>query len=128
MLAVLERCPYNKKNRREARRIRLLLAEDEENPAEALGVFFEKNHFSVDVVHDGRAACEYAESSAYDAIILDVMMPRMDGFTVLRQLRARGDRMPIMMLTARGETRDRIRALALGRTTICPSPLIRMSF
>ena len=122
MLAVLERCPYNKKNRREARRIRLLLAEDEEDLAEALGIFFEKNHFSVDVVHDGRAACEYAESSAYDAIILDVMMPRMDGFTVLRQLRARGDRMPIMMLTARGETRDRIEGFGAGADDYLPKP------
>ena len=61
--------------------MRLLIAEDEEDLAEALGAFFEKNHFSVDIVHDGRAACEYAESSVYDAIILDVMMPNMDGFT-----------------------------------------------
>ena len=55
--------------------MRLLLAEDEADLAEALGVFFEKNHFSVDIVHDGRTACEYAESSVYDVIILDVMMP-----------------------------------------------------
>ena len=102
--------------------MRLLLAEDEEDLAEALDVFFEKNHFSVDIVHDGRAACEYAESSAYDAIILDVMMPRMDGFTALRQMRERGDKTPIMMLTARGETRDRIEGFDSGADDYLPKP------
>ena len=102
--------------------MRLLLAEDEEDLGEALGVFFEKNHFSVDIVHDGRAACEYAESSAYDAMILDVMMPRMDGFTALRQMRARGDKTPIMMLTARGETRDRIEGFDSGADDYLPKP------
>ena len=102
--------------------MRLLLAEDEEDLAEALGVFFEKNHFSVDIVHDGRAAREYAESSAYDAIILDVMMPRMDGFTALRRMRERGDKTPIMMLTARGETRDRIEGFDSGADDYLPKP------
>ena len=102
--------------------MRLLLAEDEEDLAEALDVFFEKNHFSVDIVHDGRAACEYAESSAYDAIILDVMMPRMDGFTALRRMRERGDKTPIMMLTARGETRDRIEGFDSGADDYLPKP------
>ena len=102
--------------------MRLLLAEDEEDLAEALGVFFEKNHFSVDIVHDGRVACEYAESSAYDAIILDVMMPRMDGFTALRRMRERGDKTPIMMLTARGETRDRIEGFDSGADDYLPKP------
>ena len=102
--------------------MRLLLAEDEEDLAEALGVFFEKNHFSVDIVHDGRVACEYAESSAYDAIILDVMMPRMDGFTALRRMRERGDKTPIMMLTARGETRDRIEGFDSDADDYLPKP------
>lgn len=102
--------------------MRLLIAEDERDLAEALGVFFEKNHFSVDVVHDGRTACEYAESSAYDAIILDVMMPYMDGFTALRRMRERGDRTPIMMLTARGETRDRIEGFDSGADDYLPKP------
>ena len=102
--------------------MRLLIAEDEEDLAEALGVFFEKNHFSVDVVHDGRAACEYAESNAYDAIILDVMMPYMDGFAALRRMRERGDKTPIMMLTARGETRDRIEGFDSGADDYLPKP------
>ena len=102
--------------------MRLLLAEDEADLAEALGVFFEKNHFTVDVVHDGRAACEYAESSVYDAIILDVMMPYMDGFTALRRMREAGNKAPIMMLTARGETRDRIEGFDSGADDYLPKP------
>ena len=96
--------------------MRLLIAEDEEDLAEALGVFFEKNHFSVDVVHDGRAACEYAESNAYDAIILDVMMPYMDGFAALRRMREPG---------ARRATASKV--LTPVRTIICRSLLTRMS-
>ena len=102
--------------------MRLLIAEDEADLAEVLSVFFEKNHFSVDVVHDGRSACEYAASGAYDAIILDVMMPCMDGFTALRQLRAAGDKTPIMMLTARGQTSDRIEGFDSGADDYLPKP------
>ena len=102
--------------------MRLLIAEDEEDLAEALGAFFEKNHFSVDIVHDGRAACEYAESSVYDAFILDVMMPNMDGFTALRRMRACGDKTPIMMLTARGGTSDRIAGFDSGADDYLPKP------
>ena len=102
--------------------MRLLIAEDEADLAEALGAFFEKNHFSVDIVHDGRAACDYAEAGAYDAMVLDVMMPYMDGFTVLRTLREHGDKTPILMLTARGETRDRVTGLDLGADDYLPKP------
>ena len=58
--------------------MRLLIAEDEVDLAEALTVFFERNQFTVDTVHDGLAACEYAAAAQYDAIILDVMMPGLD--------------------------------------------------
>ena len=102
--------------------MRLLIAEDEADLAEALGAFFEKNHFSVDIVHDGRAACDYAEAGAYDAMVLDVMMPHMDGFAVLRTLRERGDKTPILLLTARGETRDRVTGLDLGADDYLPKP------
>ena len=94
--------------------MRLLLAEDEADLAEALGVFFEKNHFSVDIVHDGRTACEYAESSVYDVIILDVMMPKLNGYDLARQVRAERCATPILMLTAKGELEDRIEGLNAG--------------
>lgn len=82
--------------------MRLLIAEDEPDLAEALAAFFEKNQFSVDTVGDGLAAYEYSASGAYDAIILDIMMPRLNGVEVLRRLREEGIHTPVMMLTAKG--------------------------
>ena len=70
--------------------MRLLIAEDELDLAEALTAFFEKNQFSVDAVNDGLSAYEYASSDAYDAIILDVMMPKLSGVQVLERLRQEG--------------------------------------
>lgn len=63
--------------------MRLLIAEDELDLAEALTVFFEKNHFTVDAVHNGFDAYEYAVAGGYDALILDIMMPKLDGIQVL---------------------------------------------
>lgn len=94
--------------------MRLLIAEDEVDLAEALTVFFERNQFTVDTVHDGLAACEYAAAAQYDAIILDVMMPKMDGFQVARQVRADRCNTPILMLTARSDIEDRIQGLNAG--------------
>ena len=93
--------------------MRLLIAEDEVDLAEALTVFFEKNHLSVDAVHNGFDAYEYASSGAYDAVILDVMMPKMDGLEVCRRIRKAGNT-PVMMLTAKGETFDKVLGLELG--------------
>lgn len=67
--------------------MRLLIAEDEKDLAEALTVFFEKNNFSADAVYDGQDAYDYAISGGYDAIILDIMMPKMNGIEVLEKLR-----------------------------------------
>ena len=94
--------------------MRLLIAEDELDLAEALTVFFEKNHFSVDAVHNGFDAYEYAASGGYDGVILDVMMPKMNGIQVLERLRAEGCRTPIMMLTAKGQKDDRITGFNAG--------------
>ena len=65
--------------------MRILIAEDEPDLAEALSVFFEKNQFSADVVNDGLSAYDYAGGGDYDAIVLDIMMPGMDGIEVLRK-------------------------------------------
>ena len=102
--------------------MRLLIAEDELDLAEVLAVFFEKNHFAVDTVHNGFDAYEYAVSGAYDAIILDVMMPKMNGIEVLQKLRAEGVNTPIMMLTARGEKDDRITGFNAGADDYLPKP------
>lgn len=102
--------------------MRLLIAEDELDLAEALTVFFEKNHFSVDAVHNGFDAYEYAVTGAYDAVILDVMMPKMDGIQVLERLRQEGVKTPIMMLTAKGQKNDRITGFNAGADDYLPKP------
>lgn len=102
--------------------MRLLIAEDELDLAEALTVFFQKNHFSVDAVNDGADAYEYAVSGEYDAIILDVMMPKMNGIDVLRRLRAEGIKTPVMMLTAKGMKDDRITGFNAGADDYLPKP------
>ena len=102
--------------------MRLLIAEDEVDLAEALTVFFEKNHLSVDAVHNGFDAYEYASSGAYDAVILDVMMPKMMGFDVCRALREEGDNVPVIILTAREEEEDKILGLEIGADDYITKP------
>ena len=102
--------------------MRLLIAEDELDLAEALTVFFEKNHFSVDAVHNGFDAYEYASAGGYDGIILDVMMPKMNGLQVLERLRADGVATPIMMLTAKGQKDDRVTGFNAGADDYLPKP------
>ena len=103
--------------------MRLLIAEDELDLAEALTAFFEKNQFSVDAVHDGMSAYEYGRSGGYDAIILDVRMPNLDGIEVLRRLRGEGVKTPIMMLTAKGRKDDRITGFNTGADDYLPKPI-----
>ena len=102
--------------------MRLLIAEDEVDLAQALKAFFEHNKFTVDAVNDGLSAYEYAGADAYDAIILDVMMPKMDGIEVLRRLRADGCSVPIMMLTAKAQKDDRITGFDAGADDYLPKP------
>lgn len=102
--------------------MRLLIAEDELDLAEALTVFFEKNHFSVDAAHNGFDAYEYASAGGYDGIILDVMMPKMNGLQVLERLRAEGVATPIMMLTAKGQKDDRVTGFNAGADDYLPKP------
>ena len=102
--------------------MRLLIAEDELDLAEALTVFFEKNQFAVDAVNDGRSAYEYASSGEYDAIILDVMMPEMNGVEVLQKLRQEGIKTPVMMLTAKAQKEDRINGFNSGADDYLPKP------
>ena len=102
--------------------MRLLIAEDELDLAEALTVLFEKNQFTVDTVHDGFSAYEYGSSGEYDAIILDVMMPKMNGIDVLQKLRNEGLKTPIMMLTAKGTKDDRILGFNSGADDYLPKP------
>ena len=102
--------------------MRLLYAEDEKSLARAVSTILVKNNYSVDVVYDGQAALDYLATENYDGAILDVMMPKADGFEVLRQMRARGDSTPVLLLTARGEIDDRVAGLDSGANDYLTKP------
>ena len=89
--------------------MRLLIAEDEKSLSKALRVILEKNNYSVDAAYDGVEALDYLEVGQYDGVILDIMMPKMDGLTVLKKLRAKGNNIPVLMLTAKSEIDDRVK-------------------
>jgi two-component system, OmpR family, response regulator len=94
--------------------MRLLLAEDDVRLARIIQRGLEGEGHVVDVVHEGDAALQGGLDPDYDVLILDVMMPRMDGFEVVRRLRDRRVETPVLMLTARGETEDRVHGLDSG--------------
>ncbi|MDO4621203.1 MAG: response regulator transcription factor [Lachnospiraceae bacterium] len=102
--------------------MRLLLAEDEQSLSKALTAILERNNYSVDAVCDGQAALDYLESDNYDAVILDIMMPKVDGITVLKKLRARGSLIPVIMLTAKSEIDDKILGLDSGANDYLTKP------
>ena len=94
--------------------MRILLAEDEKPLARAIVKIFEKNNCSADAVHNGEDALHYIEAGNYDAAVLDIMMPKLDGISVLKALRARGNNIPVVMLTAKSEVEDKVRGLDSG--------------
>ena len=88
--------------------MKILIIEDEKLLADSLQAMLESKGFEVEAVYDGETGEEYAESGVYDLLILDVMMPKMDGYQVARQVRARRCGTPILMLTAKSSLEDRI--------------------
>lgn len=94
--------------------MRVLVIEDETRLAATLRDLLELDGYSVDVCYDGEAGLDNALSAIYDVILLDVMLPKLDGFTVLRRLRAAGDSTPVLMLTARSEVSDKVQGLDCG--------------
>ena len=94
--------------------MRILLVEDEKPLSSAICQMLKKEQFSVDPVYTGTDGLDYALSDIYDAVILDVMLPGMDGFHVLEQMRRRGIKTPVCMLTARSGLEDRVRGLESG--------------
>ena len=94
--------------------MRILVVEDEVRLASTLQDLLEMNGYVADVCHDGESGLDNALTSIYDVMILDVMLPRLDGFTVLRRLRAAGNATPVLMLTARSEVTDRVEGLDCG--------------
>ena len=102
--------------------MRLLLAEDERELSRALVKILGHGGYTVDAVYDGNDALDYAQSADYDGILLDVMMPGMDGFEVLKRLREGGNTTPVLFLTARTEVDDRIKGLDLGADDYLAKP------
>ena len=102
--------------------MRLLYAEDEKSLARAVSTILVKNNYSVDVVHDGESVLDYLATGNYDGAILDVMMPKLDGFEVLKRMRARGDSTPVLLLTARSEIDDRVAGLDSGANDYLTKP------
>lgn len=102
--------------------MRILLAEDEKALAKAIVKIFEKNNYSADAVYDGEEALAYIESGNYDVAVLDIMMPKLDGISVLKKVRASGNRISILMLTAKSEIEDRVLGLDSGANDYLPKP------
>ena len=94
--------------------MRLLLAEDERALSRALVTILQHNNYSVDAVYNGQDALDYLLSGSYEGAILDIMMPKMDGLTVLRELRKVNKTIPVLMLTAKNETEDKVTGLDCG--------------
>ena len=94
--------------------MRVLIIEDEVRLASTLQDLLDMNGYTADVCHDGASGLDNALSGIYDVVLLDVMLPKMDGFTVLRNLRSAGNAVPVLMLTARSELSDRVEGLDCG--------------
>jgi DNA-binding response OmpR family regulator len=102
--------------------MKILIVEDEVRLCEALAEILKKNKYIVDAVHDGESGLDYGLSGVYDAIILDIMLPKMDGVEVLRQLRANHVETPVIMLTARYMTDDKVGGLDAGADDYLTKP------
>lgn len=102
--------------------MRLLLAEDEASLSKAIVTILRKNNYTVDAAFDGVEALEYLEANEYDGVILDVMMPRMDGISVLQQMRKSGNHTPVIILTAKAEVDDKVLGLDSGANDYLTKP------
>ena len=104
--------------------MRLLLAEDEKDLADALEAMLKHNNYSVDVVNNGQDALDYLMLDDYDGAILDVMMPQMDGVTVVRKLRENKKSTPVLLLTAKSEIEDKVYGLDSGADDYMTKPFV----
>ena len=102
--------------------MKILLVEDEEEIGGLIKDGLEKEEFSVDYCKDGDSGMEHAMAHSYDAIVLDVMLPGKSGLEILKMVRASQNNVPIIIITARGETEDRIQGLDLGADDYLPKP------
>lgn len=102
--------------------MRILFAEDERSLSRAVSTLLKRNHYEVDAVYDGTDALSHLESIAYDGVILDVMMPGMDGIAVLRAFRQKDCSTPVLLLTAKAEVEDKVLGLDSGANDYLTKP------
>lgn len=102
--------------------MKLLLAEDEPAMSEAVTDILEYHRYQVDAVFDGKEALDYIHAGDYDGIVMDIMMPGLTGLEVLKQIRKEGNRMPVLLLTAKSQIEDRIEGLDAGADDYLPKP------
>lgn len=102
--------------------MRILLAEDEISLSKALVAILKHNNYSVDAVYNGQDCLDYVDSISYDALILDIMMPKVDGITVLKTMRERKNKTPVIILTAKSELDDKVLGLNLGADDYLTKP------
>lgn len=104
--------------------MRLLLAEDEKTLSNALVTILKHNNYFVDAVYNGEDAIDYIETGVYDGAILDIMMPKVDGITVLKTIRAGGNKMPVLLLTAKSDVDDKVLGLDAGADDYLTKPFV----
>ncbi len=102
--------------------MRLLLAEDERSLSRALCAILTKNNYTVDAAYDGEEALDYLAVGEYDGIILDIMMPKLDGLSVLKKIRSQGSLVPVLLLTAKSEIDDKVDGLDAGANDYLTKP------
>ena len=102
--------------------MRILLVEDERSLSRAISTILQKNNYAVDCVENGKLALEYLEQDIYDLVIMDIMMPVMDGITALKILRKQGNAIPVLMLTAKTEIDDKVEGLDNGANDYLTKP------
>ncbi len=102
--------------------MRILVVEDEKRLARTIGDILEAHNYTADLCYDGESGLDNAQSGIYDAVILDVMLPKMDGFSVVRHLRENGAAVPVLLLTARSELEDRVSGLDAGANYYLTKP------
>lgn len=102
--------------------MRILIAEDTTDLNRVIKVMLEHAGYDVDAVYDGEAALDHVDKNGYDAVILDIMMPKADGITVLRTMRSRNINIPVLLLTAKAEIDDRVAGLEAGADDYLAKP------
>lgn len=108
--------------------MRILVADDEPEMTMVLEALLQREHYSVDVVYDGQDALDYGLAENYDCLVLDIMMPKLDGIQVLQALRAKNISTPVLLLTAKSQVEDRVIGLDSGADDYLPKPFDNREF